>query len=412
MVRVEVHNFQSIEDAVVEIDGFSVVVGRSNIGKSALVRAIKAALTGAPAENYVRHGSQCQRLVKGAKSCKCFCSVRIQGPGLDLLWEKGDAINRYVHNGAEHTVVGKGTPDFLGPGFAPIFIGGDTAPTLLQVADQFRPLFILDRSGTAVADVLSDVAKLDQINEASRSAERDRRERSAERKLREKDLNDLEQTLVLYDGLEAAVARVQAVEGMAEGVAALELKLAAVDRFAVALQAVTGSIRTLAPIETLEVPSPAMVIEQSARLRALTGWRRSFEARKELTASLEQAAGIAVPDCSSVIGHAESLAQLERWRARLVAVKTVFTRFKAVEDATVSAIGPLEASYATYRTMSVWSERVSGLEGALARLQKSLVAAEADEKTLLAEFKALEVCPTCRQPIAIAGHLHPETLHA
>ena len=67
-VDVEIRNFQSIEKATIKIDGFTVVVGRSNIGKSALVRAVKAALTGAPVSSFVRHSSGCLRKTKAAKT--------------------------------------------------------------------------------------------------------------------------------------------------------------------------------------------------------------------------------------------------------------------------------------------------------------------------------------------------------
>lgn len=412
MVRVEVHNFQSIQDGVVDIDGFSVVVGRSNIGKSALVRAIKAALTGAPADNYVRHGFDCQRILKGSKSCKCFCSVRIQGPDVDLLWEKGDSVNRYVHNGTEHTVVGKGPPEFLGPAFAPIQIGGDTTPTLLQVADQFRPLFILDRSGTAVADVLSDVAKLDQINEASRAAERDRRECSSTRKVRDKDLRELDRTIALYDGLDAVLDRVKAVEAMEGEVAALETKLKTADRLAIALATVAGSIRALVPIEKIEIRPPAKVIERAAKLGALTRWQDSLQGKLAALASLKKAAEVPISEISGVVQLARSHSKLERWTAQLVAIKALFGRFKIVEATAVPDITRVTSLHSTYRRVSGWSEKVAGLETAVARLEKAEASAEAEEVAVLAEFKALEVCPTCRQPIQISGHPHEETLYA
>ena len=66
MTEVEVRNFQSVEHAVFRIEGFTALVGRSNIGKSALVRAVKAALTGATGTDFVRHGGLCARRLKDA----------------------------------------------------------------------------------------------------------------------------------------------------------------------------------------------------------------------------------------------------------------------------------------------------------------------------------------------------------
>jgi predicted ATP-dependent endonuclease of OLD family len=61
MIEIEVNDFQSISHTAVTIDKFSVIVGRSNIGKSALVRAIQCALTGAVGTDFVRHGATCDR---------------------------------------------------------------------------------------------------------------------------------------------------------------------------------------------------------------------------------------------------------------------------------------------------------------------------------------------------------------
>src|SRR5277367_3768831 len=154
--EVEVTNFQSIEHAKFVIEGYTALVGRSNIGKSAIVRAVKAALTGASGTSFVRHGPNCARRLKDAKKCQCKATVRIKREGFDLLWEKGDSDNRYTFNGQVNDSVGQGTPTFLQAGFAPIKIGDDKE--LLQVADQFDPIFLLNKTGGAVADVLSDVA--------------------------------------------------------------------------------------------------------------------------------------------------------------------------------------------------------------------------------------------------------------
>ena len=48
MLDVEIRNFQSIDHVHLRVEGFTALVGRSNIGKSAVVRAVKAALTGYP----------------------------------------------------------------------------------------------------------------------------------------------------------------------------------------------------------------------------------------------------------------------------------------------------------------------------------------------------------------------------
>jgi hypothetical protein len=406
MLRVEVKNFQSIAAETVEITGFSVVVGRSNIGKSALVRAMKAALTGAPADNYVRHSMDCPRVVKGAKSCKCYCSVRIVGPQFDLLWEKGDSVNRYVFNGVEHTVVGKGTPEFLGPEFAPIYIGGDSTPTLLQVADQFRPLFILDRSGTAVADVLSDVAKLDQINDAARAAEKDKRECSSTRKVRDKDLRELDHVLEQYEGLDTVIARVTDVEAMAAAVTALEERAAIVDRFALSVTQLTATMRSLLPVAKLEIPSVSPLIERSSQLRSLTRWRDQLQTKLEASKSLEIVGELVVPELGEATRLAARSRTLSRWGGQLATLKAAFVGLKEAQSAVVPEVAHLASMQLKAREMSIWASRLGVLRGGIAKLEKAVRDAASDETAVLVEFKELEVCPTCRQRVAVMAHNH------
>src|SRR5580700_10412737 len=113
MFEVEIRNFQSIEHISIRIDGFTALVGKSDIGKRAIVRAVRAALTGATGTSFVRHGVACHRRIRGSKTCECYCSVHMSTEGFDLTWEKGDKRNLYVFNGQDYGVPNRGTPDFL-----------------------------------------------------------------------------------------------------------------------------------------------------------------------------------------------------------------------------------------------------------------------------------------------------------
>ena len=405
MLRVEVRNFQAIEHETIDVDGFSVVVGRSNIGKSALVRAIKAALTGAPVENFVRHSRDCVRASKGAKSCKCFCSVHFLAPDFDLLWEKGDSVNRYVFNGVEHTVVGKGTPEFLGPGFAPIYIGGDSAPTLLQVADQFRPLFILDRSGTTVADVLSDVARLDQINAAVQAADRDRRECTAARKLRDKDLRELGQNLKCYEPLDQVVKQAREVDVLAERVLQLENVVAVTQRFVSALATLDCAIQALSPVEGLGIPTLQQVVDAAAKVTTVDRWDRALGVQQASIERLRDAAGIMVGEFGALSSAGSAYGSLESWVQRLGAIKAVYMEARKFEVVAIPEEAALLTLEATCLRFTRWAEKGDVARRSIADLERRLRDIEAEEASIGAEFKALEVCPTCRQPVTVKNGL-------
>lgn len=359
MTEVEVRNFQSIEHATIVVEGYTSLVGRSNIGKSAFVRAIKSALTGATGTAFVRHGSTCARRVKDAKSCHCKSSVRIKREGFDLLWEKGDNINSYTFNGEVYPAGERGTPSFLMGEYAPIKIGD--SKQLLQVADQFDPIFLLNQTGGVVADVLSDVAHLDRINIAMRMVEKDRREAVSTRKVRESDITTLTETLQTYKGLDDTVGRVREVEAGLIKVEQAEKHLRQVERFLEAGSSRAAEIKHLSGVEDLAEPNTKGLREGSA------GFQR-----------------------------------LSDWLDRLVDFKGWFARVGSVKDLPSPDYTPLKAALTTLSEVAglatkleVLSQEVSQIEAAHSQILE-------DAEGIRVEWGSLGVCPTCEQ--SCSGH--------
>lgn len=58
MHTIRIQNFQSIKDLTIEVDGFTTLEGKSDIGKSAIQRAINFALYNIWKKNYVRNGEK------------------------------------------------------------------------------------------------------------------------------------------------------------------------------------------------------------------------------------------------------------------------------------------------------------------------------------------------------------------
>lgn len=407
MVRVEVKNFQSMVHQVVEIDGFSTVVGRSNVGKSAIVRAIKAALTGAPADSYVRHGASCLRLVKNAKTCKCFCSVRITGSGIDLLWEKGDTINRYMYNGVEYSVPGRGTPEFLGDGFSRISLGSGEK-TLLQVSDQFDPLFLLNNSGTVVADVLSDVAKLDQINAATRLVEKDRKEAVAVRKVRDRDRDDLQKVIDGYSGLDSVLGEVSRIEELAQKVDQLEVEESKISRYFDAVLAAEECVRLLEPVTSLSIPDLRSLVTVSASSVELSRFERVWGAIDTAVTLLSAVDSVQVPNLTRLENVGLAYRQLSGFLEQAVKLKEFLQTTKESEAAQIPAVEGLPEKMAMHSRLAAWQSGVDRLLKSGADLKAALSSAEAEEKAAWEDVQDL-VCPTCKQPITVE---HKKAAHA
>lgn len=397
MVEIEVRNFQSIEKAQFKIDGFTVVVGRSNIGKSALVRAVKAALTGAPVSSFVRHSRGCLRRTKKAKSCKCFASVHIKADGIDLLWEKGDAINRYTYNGQVYDKAERGTPDFLYPAFSPIKVGD--RQDILQVADQFVPVFLLDQTGGTIADTLSDVAKLDRINVAMRLAERDRKEAVSTRRVRERDVVALQGKLQAYDGLDTALGQVQALERKQAAVERQERALVTLERFLEAGSALGQTIKALEAATEAEVPHFAPIVEHQDRLQQCALFDTQLTEREADVASLDGVDALAALDLTAVRQEVTSFQRLDGWLAQLVDFKRWLQPGADLEKIFLPTMGPLQDKVTAVGTMTQQLSRLVALEAEVSQLEVDLATVTTSLEQIHQEQDALGVCPMCVQPL-------------
>lgn len=408
MLDVEIHNFQSIEHTHVRIEGFTALVGRSNLGKSAIVRAVKAALTGAAEDNFVRHGATCEREVKGTKSCKCYCTVHLRAEGFDLLWEKGGDRNEYVFNGQKYSAMGKGTPTFLDEGFGLVKIGDNKI--LLQVADQFRsegggPIFLLDESGQVIADVLSDVAQLDRINVASRMAEKDRRDAVAQRKVREKDVLELKIKTASYEGLDGVLTRVREVEVGERRIEEQRALRDKIKRLKESMITVGAQFKALRGISTIAIPEWDIVSAQHRRAKVILDYISATGARQTVIEKLEGVDTIEVPAIEPVHKARTSHQKLHAWVTKLRTYKDLFARWKAAEAVPIPAIdGMGTAAKQTLKLRNLHGRYVALGQG-VEKLEQLMVAVEAEYQAVRDEEADLGVCPTCARPVDLT-HEH------
>lgn len=447
MIDVEIKNFQAIDDLKLEIEGFTALVGRTNIGKSSIVRALKTALAGGSGSDFVRHDARsCARILNGTKSCKCFSSVKVMfGEGQGFLWEKGGkGINRYTvwKDGAQavYDRVGQNMdlPEVLGREFAPVKLGPED--TLLQVTSQFEAPFLLNMSGGAVADVLSDIGQLDDINQAMAAVSKDRRSAIATRKVREGDAEALGRQLEAYGALDLHLARVRSLREQGARVTETSGRVALIDRL---LQEVTDASRSLRQIRAaLEHPVPAAKPVQTAfdrlgKVRLLQDtWDRRVAGEAALKAALHPELP-ALESLTRVVARwrqvstwqsavldrtraVERLVALERvalpaeqswaalgvlkrisgWLGALVELKTSFEKGARLQKVKVPDVAPIAALYKRLAEV----DRLSSLHDRLGReIERSAqLTADCQEEVrgILAEFASLGVCPTCHQDIS------------
>ena len=181
MLKASVKDFQSISNAQIDIDGFTVVIGKNNLGKSALVRAIDAALTNRTGNEFIQWG-------------KKETQVHLKKDDLDILWKKGDSAS-YKINGKSYSKLNRAVPPpILEAGFRKIEIG-DLKLTPL-VAPQFEELFLLDKPGSVITEALSVIYKLNVLSDADSLCQKEIRSTKALLKTWDSDLQKTKNELV------------------------------------------------------------------------------------------------------------------------------------------------------------------------------------------------------------------------
>lgn len=403
-VELRVRNFQSIRDASITIDRFTVVTGQNNGGKSALVRAFKALGTNARGSDFVRHGES-----------SCLVDVQFSD-GRTISWEKGEKVKpRYVVQGREFHPGREVPQEIADAGLAPVTVGDrDLWP---QIASQFTgQVFLLDQPGSVLAELVSDVDRVGHLNRAMRAADSDRRSAIAEQAVRQSDLESIQGELKSLDGLDDALAKVsQAETTRAQGIR-LEQKRIFLDRLRQRLISARHGVSEL--VGLLEVPVPkstfaddflGLVQTQKQVLRLKT----TYQACQEQLANLAGVSAVQVPHSD----RAHQVRILEKNRSSLA---QVFVRLQTARQdqehlspvlalSAVPDFAPCTRMIGQRARLVPIQERLSGSRVELSRLESSKVQSEqnlSDSSQAVRDLLgSMVVCPVCETGI------HDEVKH-
>ena len=194
--RVRVRNFQSLRDVDLALGKLTVVVGASNSGKSALLRAIRTVARNAASPAFVTQGERAAHV-----------EVWL-GPHAVTL-ERGKSLSTYriLRDGDDDVFTKCGTqvPPQVEQVLGMTEIDGDW----LNFATQFDKPFLLDAPATSVAKTLGDLTNIDILYEAVREANRLRLGTNQKLKVREEDVEKLRTRVSAYTGLKERKARVE-----------------------------------------------------------------------------------------------------------------------------------------------------------------------------------------------------------
>jgi len=177
--QLQVRNFQSLKKVDIDLGLFTVILGPSNSGKSALIRALQALTSNIRGSSFITQGQS-------------SATISALSDEWRVTLEKGDSSSyRVVYpDGSEktYTKLASAVPDDI-TRLLNMVPSGEAGS--LSFASQEDPPFLLKTPGSSVARVLGDLTHVSLVFEAVRESNRRKSAASSEVKTRQTDLNIL-----------------------------------------------------------------------------------------------------------------------------------------------------------------------------------------------------------------------------
>jgi DNA repair ATPase RecN len=159
LLKTRIKDFQSLKDIEIEHGNLTIISGPSDIGKSAIVRAIRSLYRNTASPEDVKFGSTKLRVEQE------FDDGSIVG------YERSKTVNRYILNGTEFNKVGREIPDAVKEFLKADELNLDKDQSLdLNISSQFEGPFLLADSSTLITKVISSLSGIHYIYSALREA--------------------------------------------------------------------------------------------------------------------------------------------------------------------------------------------------------------------------------------------------
>jgi len=191
-MKVVIKNFQSIKYLELEIPEkkFTCIVGPSNIGKSAIRRALGCLFYNKSDGKWIRNGDD-------------SCEVEVlMDDKTHIIWSRtrnGEA--KYTINGENFTKLGTSTPQSLiDKGFFELVANKEKYS--VQIAPQVNNIFLLNQTGGKVTEVFSNLGNLTKIINSNRQCLSDLKNNKSALSFRRQDLATVKEKIKRYNGVD------------------------------------------------------------------------------------------------------------------------------------------------------------------------------------------------------------------
>lgn len=385
-MKLRVQNFQTAKDTTLDIKGFTVIIGKSNTGKTSLLRAAEASIFNDSITSCVRHGEK-------------DATVTVELPSLAYTWEKGETKNGYqitTDKGTkEYSKVGFQVPDEIPKyGFREFKIDGETYPIRPQFAEWHSPIFLLNKSGKVITELMASVTRLDVINMAIRKCSTNLRRDKSTLKVREGDNKKAKRRALDFEVLDAVPTK--AIEALYQECKDIEQSITVLDSYIQKKDRLDASIIALDILDGITIPDQ-MPTDFDRKLKDLDLFIAKFYPLQDRLKAMEALDTTVVPNPIPT-SDLDALRLVSDWSLKTDQYRTKLEAMKDIDLVLVPTMD-LEGAVSESDMVCKWlkdiltysvdikksSEELSLIEGQLNK----------DEATLLELRGKIETCPVC-----------------
>jgi DNA repair protein SbcC/Rad50 len=216
--RLTIQNYQSLSRARIDLGKFTVIIGQSDVGKSAIVRAIRAAVSNQVGQAFIKTGAR-------------SAGIGLIFDDLKVGWRKAGASAEYVLEIAGRsdtfTKIGRDIPSKIASAIrmGELTIAGERIwPT---IHSQFNLPFLMGATPLERARIIGQITGINTIHSATREVQARDRKAKTELSVYTKQLEETDDRIRAIGDLAAQFGRIQTAESAYQSAATSEASIAA-----------------------------------------------------------------------------------------------------------------------------------------------------------------------------------------
>jgi len=388
MTEITIKNFQSIKKLKFTIDGFTVIVGKNNIGKSAIIRAIKSALTNQSGNEFIRRGEK-------------YTEVKIKKDKLNIEWKKG-ASTTYKINDQNFSKLNRAIPQpLIDAGFNKMEIGDQKISPI--IASQFQPLFLINKNGGVITDVLANLYKIDTLSIADDLCLKELRSQKSFLKTREEDLKKLDKNLEKYKNFDSLKKEIENIFTLHKQTRELQNEIELLINYDNKLKEITKSINKLKFIEKFKIPSIKKIEKDITRLEWIIEKTDNFNNLSQPINKFKKIINITLPKILETESLINDFEQIKTWDDTLNWLKMKLKDQKKLNNLNIQIINKLvdnlEILIKDLEEFQLLEKKFMSLVKETKESRGLFRAIEKKFKEKKEEMSKFKICPACGRPL-------------